>query len=72
MKLTQLIVAVIILILLVSNYLLIDKFRKEREQNNILELKLRTLEGDIDVLVYDLDTSRDSVRILRKNQAEQN
>lgn len=72
MKLTQLIVAVIILILLVSNYLLFDKFRKEREQNNILELKLRTLEGDIDVLVYDLDTSRDSVRILRKNQAEQN
>lgn len=72
MKLTQLIVAVIILILLVSNYLLIDKFRKEREQNNILELKLKTLEGDIDVLVYDLDTSRDSVRILRKNQAEQN
>ena len=72
MKLTQLIVAVIILILLVSNYLLFDKFRKEREQNNILELKLRTLEGDIDVLVYDLDTSRDSVRILRKNQSEQN
>jgi hypothetical protein len=72
LKLTQLIVAVIILILLVSNYLLFDKFRKEREQNNILELKLKTLEGDIDVLVYDLDTSRDSVRILRKNQAEQN
>lgn len=72
MKLTHLIVAVIILILLFSNYFLIDKFRKEREQNNILELKLKTLEGDIDVLVYDLDTSRDSVRILRKNQAEQN
>lgn len=67
-KLPVLIVSsVLILSLLFWNIYLMNEIEKLQEINSDLELKNQILEGDNDILTYDLETSRDSLRILNMN-----
>ncbi len=52
--------------LLVWNVYLIDHVKDLESENKELELKNQMLEGDMDMLSYDLVTARDSIRILNK------
>lgn len=59
-----LLTAILIVGLLVWNIYLIDEVKELRETEEDLNLKNQMLEGDNDVLSYDLVTCRDSLRIL--------
>lgn len=48
------------------NIFLIEKIEGERENLKELQYKLEMCQGDVEVLRYDLITSRDSVRILNE------
>ncbi|MDX1651931.1 MAG: hypothetical protein R3277_05535 [Brumimicrobium sp.] len=56
--------------LLVWNLFIMNNLKEEELQKNELEEQIYTLRGTIDVLNYDLITSRDSVRILN-NELDQ-
>lgn len=67
-KLPVLIVSsLLILSLLFWNIYLMNETEKLKEINSDLELKNQMLEGDNDMLSYDIITCRDSIRILNKN-----
>tara|TARA_B100000508_G_C11465832_1_gene282420 strand:+ start:5335 stop:5583 length:249 start_codon:yes stop_codon:yes gene_type:complete len=57
---------ILILGLLVWNVYLTNEVTRLKDKQEELELKNQTLEGDNDILRYDLVTSRDSVRILNR------
>lgn len=52
--------------LLIWNVYLINQVDRLKVQQENLELKNQMLEGDNDILTYDLVTTRDSVRILNE------
>lgn len=52
--------------LLIWNVYLINQVDRLKVQQEDLELKNQMLEGDNDILTYDLVTARDSVRILNE------
>jgi Tfp pilus assembly protein PilO len=56
----------LILGLLIWNIYLINEVGSLKDQQKELELKYQMLEGDNDMLSYDLITCRDSIRILNK------
>ena len=63
------IVFVFLIGLVVWNVYLTNKIVTLRKINNNMSIKLEACNGSLDVLSYDLVTSRDSVRILN-NQLE--
>lgn len=50
--------------LLLWNVFLINKNQDLLTNNQLLEIKFQTQQGEIDILTYDLVTTRDSLRIL--------
>lgn len=58
--------ALMILGLLIWNVYLVNEVERLQKEQEDLELKNQMLEGDNDILSYDLVTTRDSVRILNK------
>ncbi len=61
------IVSVLLFIsLMVWNVYLINHVKILQVENKELELKNQILEGDMDMLTYDLVTARDSIRILNR------
>lgn len=65
--LSMLVLAVILIFGLFGwNIYLIDEVKELRKTEKELQLKNQMLEGDNDVLSYDLVTCRDSLRILNK------
>ena len=52
--------------LLIWNVYLINKVDRLRKDQKDMELKIQMLEGDNDILSYDLVTARDSIRILNE------
>jgi hypothetical protein len=54
--------------LIIWNVYLIQQIDQLKKVNDDLELKIQMLEGDNDVLMYDLVTVRDSVRILNEKR----
>jgi hypothetical protein len=46
------------------NIFLMNRVAQADEETRFYQMKYETMQGDIDVLTYDLITSRDSVRIL--------
>lgn len=61
------VVGVLILGLLVWNVYLINQVQRLKATQQELKLKNQMLEGDNDILTYDLVTCRDSLRILNMN-----
>lgn len=61
------VLGILVLGLLVWNVYLINQVQSLKQNQQELELKNRMLEGDNDILSYDLVTCRDSVRILNMN-----
>lgn len=57
---------VLVVGLLIWNVYLINQVDRLKVQQEDLELKNQMLEGDNDILTYDLVTARDSVRILNE------
>lgn len=55
---------IIIVALLLMNIFLMNRVAQADEETRFYQMKYETMQGDIDVLTYDLITSRDSVRIL--------
>lgn len=58
--------AIMIFGLLIWNVYLMNEVDRLKDVQDDLELKNQMLEGDNDILSYDLVTARDSVRILNK------
>ena len=54
--------------LVIWNVYLVQQIDQLKKVNDDLELKNQMLEGDNDVLMYDLVTARDSVRILNQKK----
>ena len=50
--------------LLISNIIFLNKLEEVNKSQDFYKMKFEALQGDVDVLTYDLITSRDSVRIL--------
>lgn len=50
--------------LLLWNVYLVNQNENLRKENKVLDVKFKTQQGEIDILTYDLVTTRDSVRIL--------
>ena len=57
---------IMILGLVIWNVFLTQKISNSIEKENDLNLKIEILEGEINVMEYDLITARDSLRILNK------
>ena len=67
MKLPAVLLSIIVIIgLLISNILFLNKAEEAEKSEAFYKMKFETLQGDVDLLTYDLITSRDSVRILNK------
>lgn len=67
MKLPAVLLSIIVIIgLLISNILFLNKAEEAEKSEEFYKMKFETLQGDVDLLTYDLITSRDSVRILNK------
>jgi hypothetical protein len=67
MKIPSLLLSIIVIIgLFISNSLFLNKTEKAEKSEEFYKMKFETLQGDVDLLTYDLITSRDSVRILNK------
>lgn len=67
MKLPAVLLSIIVIIgLLISNILFLNKAEEAQKSEEFYKMKFETQKGDIDLLTYDLITSRDSVRILNK------
>jgi hypothetical protein len=65
MKLPMVVIVLIILIgLLLMNLLMVSKVSQADEDVQFYKMRFEALQGDVDILTYDLITSRDSVRIL--------
>jgi hypothetical protein len=65
MKLPAVLLSIIVIIgLLISNILFLNKAEEAEKSEEFYKMKFETLQGDVDLLTYDLITSRDSVRIL--------
>jgi hypothetical protein len=62
---------ILILGLLVWNVYLMNEVNGLRKTQKELELKNRILEGDNDVLSYDLVTCRDNIRILNDRKVNE-
>lgn len=68
MKLPAVLLSIIVIIgLLISNILFLNKTEEAEKSEEFYKMKFETLQGDVDLLTYDLITSRDSVRILNKD-----
>lgn len=64
-KLPVLVVSSLLIVgLLIWNIYLMGQMQNLSEENSDLQLKNQMLEGDNDILSYDLETTRDSLRIL--------
>lgn len=69
MKLLTLLIALIIIVgLLVMNIYLVNKVSQAEDDVTLYKMRFEALQGDVDVLTYDLITSRDSVRILNNER----
>lgn len=67
MKRTTLLLSMIVIIgLLISNILFLNKTEEAKKIKDFYKMKFEIQLGDVDLLTYDLITSRDSVRILNK------
>jgi hypothetical protein len=65
MKLPMVVIVLIILAgLLLMNLLMLSRVSQADEDVQFYKMRFETLQGDVDILTYDLITSRDSVRIL--------
>ena len=65
MKLPAVLLSIVVIIgLLISNILFLNKAEEAEKSEELYKMKFETLQGDVDLLTYDLITSRDSVRIL--------
>lgn len=65
--LSMLVLAMVLIFgLLGWNIFLLDEVKELSNSNKELQLKNQMLDGDNDVLTYDLVTCRDSLRILNK------
>lgn len=62
--------AIMIFGLLIWNVYLMNEVDRLKDVQDDLELKNQMLEGDNDILSYDLVTARDSIRILNKNKSD--
>lgn len=58
--------SILILGLIIWNVYLMNKVDRMRKDQKELKLKNQMLEGDNDILTYDLVTARDSIRILKE------
>ncbi len=67
MKLPMVLVGIIVISgLLISNIIFLNKLEEVNKSQDFYKMKFEALQGDVDVLTYDLITSRDSVRILHQ------
>jgi hypothetical protein len=65
MKLPTVLLSIVVIIgLLITNILFLNKAEEAEKSEAFYKMKFETLQGDVDLLTYDLITSRDSVRIL--------
>jgi uncharacterized protein YoxC len=65
MKISMIVITLIIIVaLLLMNIVLINRVAQADEETRFYQMKYEAMQGDVDVLTYDLITSRDSVRIL--------
>lgn len=70
-KLLVLIISSVLIIgLLIWNNYLMNEMEQLRKENSDLQLKNQMLEGENDIISYDLVTTRDSLRILNLKQQE--
>jgi hypothetical protein len=67
MKLSVLLLSIVVIVgLLISNIFFVNRTEEAIKSEELYKMKFETLQGDVDILTYDLITSRDSVRILNK------
>lgn len=63
-KIIGIIGAFMLLSLLLWNVYLINETQNLHQENELLNVKYTTQQGEIDILTYDLITTRDSLRII--------
>ncbi|MGB0934009.1 MAG: hypothetical protein ACPGU5_06980 [Lishizhenia sp.] len=63
-KIIGIVSAFMVIGLLLWNVYLINETQNLRQENELLHVKFNTQQGEIDILTYDLVTTRDSLRII--------